>query len=269
MTDVLQRPSAKGGSPAGPRPDGAGAPLYDTAAVLLRHARLMILVPAVTFAIAVAFAWSSRDYAATARITPQNEQPNLSSLMGVAAQLGVANPVGRQNESVDFYADLIKSREILDSVALTTFRFTAGRDDTDTLSGTYIDLNQIKGRNDYDRIYRARRMLDRKVTTTLKRTSGLVTIQTRAKWGRLAEQMNRRILELVNQFNLQRRQTAARAEREFLDRRLADIKSQLEDAQGALRSFQERNRSWQSDPALSLDMLNRQRRVDVAKQAYE
>jgi uncharacterized protein involved in exopolysaccharide biosynthesis len=269
MTDVLDRSVGKREERYEGEPAVTPAPLYDTAAALLRHVRIILFVPAVMAIIMVGFSWTTRQYVATSKITPKSLESNVSALAGMAAQFGLTGaPGSRQNESVDFYADLVKSREVIDSLAVTTFTFTAGRDGGDTLSGTYVALNKIKGKTDFERLVRARRRLEGRINVTVKRASGLVTVQTRAKWGLLAEQMNRRLLDLVNEFNLKRRQTAAGAEREFYDRRMEDVSKQLQDAQAALRVFLERNRSYQGDPALMQEMQNRTRKVDEAQQLY-
>ncbi len=270
MTDVLERSSAVRTAPRGNAPDDPmSAPLLETMAVLLKHIRIMVIVPLVIFSLAVLNARSRREYMAQSRFSPAAQSTENGGLLGMAAQLGVGMQAGRQNESVDFYADLLRSREVLDSLAATSFRFTAEPDDRDTLSGTYIQLYQFKGRNDFDRTYRARRKLEATVSVTLKRQSGLVTVQVRAKWGRLAEQMNRRLLDIINEFNLQRRRTTAGSERAFLESRLQAVGAELADDQATLRLFLERNRAYQDDPRLSLEMQNRSRKVDQTQQIYQ
>ena len=265
MTDVLEKRSTGRRDLAFTERGEAGAPLYDTLAALLRHPRVMVLVTAFCFSLAVLAAFLRADFTATSRLTPQASESNLAQFSGVAAQLGVAMPTTpRQNESVDFYADLLKSRELLDSLAVTRFRFAAAPGDT--LEGTYMDIYQLTGRTEFDRLFKARRRLEGKISVSVKRQSALVTLQVKAKWGTLAEQMNRRLLNLVNSFNLQRRQTQAHAEREFLDQRLQVVGDDLRDVQATQRGFLERNRSWENDPALALQMQNLTRRVTEVQQ---
>jgi hypothetical protein len=104
----------------------------------------------------------------------------------------------------------------------------------------------------------------------------VVTVQTRAKWGRLAEQMNRRLLDVANQFNLKRRQTQARSERAFLENRLAEVSKDMDSAQGLNRAFLQRNRVYQDDPSLAAQAQNLSRKVaevqsarDALLQSYE
>jgi uncharacterized protein involved in exopolysaccharide biosynthesis len=267
MTDIIKSPQSL------PAPRDAavtGVPLDDppllgTLAIVLRHLRTMVLVPLGTAALAVGLTLLTRGYTATSKITPQTEESGVAGLAGMAAQFGVAVG-GRQNESVDFYADLFRSRELMDSLAVSRYRFEASPGDT--LEGTYMDLMGIEGEG-ASRLFAARRKISGKVSVSAKRTASLLTITTKAKWGMLAEQLNRRLLDLVNSFNLERRQTQARAERAFLESRLAEAETEMTQAQNADRAFRERNRVFEGDPALSARAANLGRRVNESAQTFE
>ena len=57
-------------------------------------------------------------------------------------------------------------------------------------------------------------------TTSLK--TGVITVTVHAKYPELAVQIAQGLLDQVNAFNLSRRQESASAEREFIERRLAE-----------------------------------------------
>jgi uncharacterized protein involved in exopolysaccharide biosynthesis len=267
MTDLIKSPQAL---PAGREEVVTVTPLDDppllgTLAIVLRHLPVMVLVPLATAALAIGMTLLTRAYTAVSKITPQTEENSVAGLVGVAAQFGMTVG-GRQNESVDFYADLFKSRELMDSLAVTRYRFAAAPGDT--LEGTYIELMGIKG-DSFSSVVAARRHLSSRVSVSVKRTASLLTITTKAKWGMLAEQLNRRLLDLANSFNLHRRQTQARAERAFLEARLTAAEAELAEAQDADRAFRERNRVFEGDPALSARAQNLGRRVNQAAQTFE
>ncbi|HEY4954941.1 MAG TPA: hypothetical protein VII02_08650, partial [Gemmatimonadaceae bacterium] len=75
----------------------------------------------------------------------------------------------------------------------------------------------------------------------------------------LAVQIAQGLLDQVNAFNLNRRQESASAEREFIEKRLAEAQAQLSQAEDNLQSFLTENRDFRSSPSLQLgfDRLNR------------
>ena len=267
MTDVIRPPAAGRERTAPTR--GPDPPLAAIVGVVLRHLGILFFVPLITFALTVWVVISGREYYAQSRLSPQAQQSDASGLASLAATFGMGLPSARSNESLDFYADLLKSREILDSVAMTSFRFAAGPTESDTLSGTYLDLYEINGPNLNARLTRARGRLARDISATVRRPAGVVTLRTTAKWPRLAEQVNRRLLDLVNQFNTHRRQSQAGAERRFLEGRLDTARQELDEARNENRRFLEKNRVWQGDPRLSFEMQQLNQQVLLRQQVFE
>src|SRR5437868_6884485 len=79
-----------------------------------------------------------------------------------------------------------------------------------------------------------RRVLDRLddlVAVTINRDAGLVRVRVVTRWPELSVLINRRILELINTANLERRQTQAGAERRFIETRLAQAGEELHAAE--------------------------------------
>jgi uncharacterized protein involved in exopolysaccharide biosynthesis len=80
--------------------------------------------------------------------------------------------------------------------------------------------------------------------------------------------VSRRLLELVNDFNLRRRQTQAGAEREFDARRAAAALDTLRAAEAALADFRASNIDFSRSPRLGTREAELQRRVTLAQQIY-
>ena len=80
--------------------------------------------------------------------------------------------------------------------------------------------------------------------------------------------MNRRLLELVTEFNQERRQSQAAAERRFVEARREEAKGELEEAERNLQRFLEQNRSYESSPQLVFEAQRLQRSVDINQQLY-
>jgi uncharacterized protein involved in exopolysaccharide biosynthesis len=238
--------------------------------VLLRHWRLLLILPLGGMIAATLFTMAfGQSYVAESRFMPQVADGDVSRLAGLAAQFGVN--IGGQTDpaqSVDFYGELVESREILTRLAATEFRFVTKTGGADTITGTLDRVYGVEGRTAEDRWNAAAALLRSQVSVqTGLRSAGLVTVTTRAEWPDLAVQMNRRLLELVNDFNLRRRQSQAAAERRFVEGRLHEARRDVEAAEGALAVFLERNRVVES-PQLRFQQDRLQSRVDLARQVY-
>jgi len=72
----------------------------------------------------------------------------------------------------------------------------------------------------------------------------------------------------LNAFNTQYRQSQAREQRRFVEQRLADGANELRDAEENLRTFYERNRSWQQSPQLTFEEGRLRRQVEIRQELY-
>jgi uncharacterized protein involved in exopolysaccharide biosynthesis len=202
------------------------------------------------------------EYRAESALIPQAAGPSGSELAGLAAQFGVRVGSDVDSERPEFYAALLTSREFLQDAVLTTYRFPIGDNFQDTLEGTLVDIYGVRARTPKERTRRAIRVLKSHVTATASLTTGIVTLRTTAQWPELAERINRRLLKFVNDFNLEKRQSRARMQRHFVEERLEEAQGQLQEAEGTLRVFHERNRQYRDSPLLILEAARLQRRVD-------
>jgi uncharacterized protein involved in exopolysaccharide biosynthesis len=98
--------------------------------------------------------------------------------------------------------------------------------------------------------------------------TGTVHLTTSAPHPGLAEQINRRLLDLAQQFNVERRQTTAGAEREFVEGRLEAALAELSASEADLERFLEENRRYQESPQLTFRHGTLMRRVALRQQVY-
>lgn len=247
-----------------------GSPALGFLAALLRQRRLVVVLPIVFGVLALGLSLLSRSYVAESKFLPQSSEENLSRLAGLATQFGL--PLGltsnNQGQSPDFYATLIKSREVLLQAALTPYHVPVGAALRDTLSGTLVDFLHIRGGAAEDVDKAAVRALDQRAFVSVDPRAGVVQLETVAPYGALAEQVNRRLLQLVQQFNQSKRQSMATAERVFTEQRLAVARSALDSAEDALSRFIQKNRIYQDSPELVLEYNRLQRRVDLRQQVF-
>jgi len=244
--------------------------MYAELNILLRHRRLFIWVPIVSTIVALlmALAWG-RDYIAESRFVP-NSSDQLARVSGIAAQFGLMlNGSGAPSESPEFYTELLGSRELLTAAVLTEYRFAKRPGGKDSVSASLVDLYEVTRSTPEATVLASVEKLrtNLSISTGLRR-AGIVSVATTAPWRDLSIQINRRLLGLVNDFNLRQRQSQAAAERRFVEGRLAQARDSLEQAENRLAGFLEQNRQYQASPRLLFESQRLQRRVDLAQGVY-
>lgn len=238
--------------------------------VLLRHLRLLIVVPVVAVLLAVAL-WlvKGQDYVAASALKPQAVASNASRLAGLAAQFGISSIPGSESESPEFYAALLTSSDLLRATAQTEYVFATDESREDTTRGTLLDIYPLDEEMPAaDQLRNAVDRLRGQVSAGSDLSSGLVRLRTRAEWPELAVQINRRMIDLLHEFNVARRQTQASAEREFIESRMAEAEAEYLDAESKLRAFLESNRAITASPQLMFEQNRLQRRVTLREQIY-
>jgi|GEM_PF-394573 len=247
----------------------AAAPVHsglDVLALLVRERRLLIGLPLITLLSALAFSLLlPRLYAVESRFTPESSSSSLSRFAGLAGQLGFDLPTPEGGESLDFYAELLESRELLRELALTEFRF---EDDGRTLDGNLVELLEVKGDSPDERVRNTVEVLEDLVTARPDNAAQMVTLESAAPWPALAVEVNGRIIELVQEFNVDRRQTRAAAERQFTEARLAEAQAELTAAEDQLARFLSDNRRFEESPQLVFQNQRLQQRVAMRQELY-
>ena len=203
-------------------------------------------------------------YAATASFVPDNPaQSRLpAGLAGLASQFGV-NLGAEASRSPAFYADLIRSREIL-SGALAANIAGAQPGDSITVSGLY----RITGSTPEQRLDEGIKELRRRITLAVDQRTNVVRVTIEAPRAAAARDVLQLLLDRLADFNIHTRQTTAGERRKFIEGRVASSERQLQSAEEALRAFYEKNRQWQSSPQLRFEEQRLNRQVAVQQELY-
>ena len=227
---------------------------------LLRHPRLLIISPLVGMLLFVA---SARlvpvMYVAESQFLPQIST-TVSTVFGF--------PVPSQGEGVDFYETLLGSRQFLKEISLSEYRFLkAGAEDSTV--GNILEIFEIDEPTHEERLLAAARLLRRSIIKVgIDRQTNIMTLETTTSWPELSVQLNRRLLDHTNNFNLERRQSQVRTERIFVEGRMHARAEELKTAEDELERFLDRNRSLESSPQLQFQRGRIQRRVNLAAGVY-
>ncbi|MEP6618919.1 MAG: hypothetical protein ABJE47_06380 [bacterium] len=235
--------------------------------ILLRYRLLIIGVPVIVAAYVVAGrVMGGSTYIATSRFVAEGGGTDASRFSGLASQLGVNLPKAN-GESLEFYAQLVTSQDLLRDVVLTTYPDSAGSSGAGA-GHTLLDIYGIPAGDNDERILRGVAQLRRTITVTPDDKANVITVVASAKRPGLAVAINRRILELINTFNLRKRQSKAAAERTFVEGRVAAAQGELAASETALKSFLETNRQFKGSPELTVEEARLQRRVELRQQVF-
>jgi uncharacterized protein involved in exopolysaccharide biosynthesis len=211
---------------------------------LLRHRALVIGCALLLGAAAAAWAFSrERTYTSSSSFMPEARQ---SAVGGLAAQLGLSLPGTSGTESPEFYSDLLKSHEILGTAVTTAYTVPVVLPRPTTL----VELYHVKGETPALRRDEAIKRLKKDVDVSISPRTSVVTLKVSALSAELAQQINQRLLALLSDFNLRRRQSRASEERRFAEERLGTVKAELRVAEDRLQSFLQSNRDYQHSPSL-------------------
>ena len=246
------------------RPAGPQLSLLTLVTTALEY-RVSILRWAVVTAVLVVLVglMLPRSYTVSASFVPQARRAP-SSLSGLATQLGISIP-SEPGQSPSFYADLLKSRPILQAVASSHYALVVNGD---SVSGTLADVLKIDDETEVLRRDAAVDELMRAVTVGLTQRTGVVSVDVKTRYAELSVQICQRLLGLLNSFNLETRQSQAAAERQFVEGRLRDAKQDLRLAEDALQAFLLRNRDYRNAPELSFQQDRLSRELVVQQQVY-
>lgn len=250
---------------------GRGGDLVSLASLgsaILRHMRLIVWSVVLLVGLLVTGGILSANYISESQFAPASASSTLQGLMGVAAQLGITSGNLGGGQSVDFYAGLLESRDLMTQAVEHQYSIHTGGGPEGTAVGTLIDLYRVSGRSHDDQVLRAVTKLQGQMSIDVDETANTVTLKVKARWPDLSEQINRVLIDAVNHFNVTQAQTQAGVERRFVEGRLAAAQVSLDSAENSLRDFLEQNRSVQNSPRLVFEQQRLQARVDLRQGLY-
>ncbi|MEX0907122.1 MAG: GNVR domain-containing protein [Gemmatimonadota bacterium] len=243
--------------------------LVEIANVILRNWRLIVVLP-LLIALVVGI-WSlsgDRSYAASASFMSQGgEGRGTGGAAALAQQFGLSLGADRPGESPQFYVDLLKSRTVLRQAAESVYEIPtdAGRVWRGTLV-EYWEFDQDLGPVPPWR--RATESLEKNISASVGRETGVIRLTVSTDHPVLSERIAERLLVLLNEYNLEVRQTRAQEEGRFIGGRITEAQAELLAAEGALQEFLQQNREFGNSPELVFEHERLQRRVMMRQEVY-
>jgi hypothetical protein len=162
------------------------------------------------------------------------------------------------------YVQLIQSRALLEPIALDTFVVAeeGGR------QVTFIDLLQIKAPTRERAVTAAVGALNGMIAASEEKKIGGVTVSVKTKWPSVSLALANRLVQRINQFNLETRKSQAAAERQFVEAQAVESERALRDAEDRLQGFLQANRDIGGSPGLGFERDRLQREVLRRNQLY-
>jgi uncharacterized protein involved in exopolysaccharide biosynthesis len=233
---------------------------------LLANRRLSFGIPAAFFVLVVGIGLiSNRRYSSTLSFVPQVSAGEGGGLGSLVASLGVSLPTLDLTQSPDFYSSLIQSNQFLHELVDGPY---VVRTDDDTLRGSLIlfygldDSPYLRSRE------RAIELLRDKLLVRTDPKSGIVRVTVRADYAALAYQIAERTLSEINRFNNVTRHAQAGQEREFIARRVAEARRELQIASDSEVAFLDQNRQYQNSADLIFEHDRLDREVSMRTDLY-
>ena len=242
--------------------------LIEIGTTILRGWRLIITVP-VILAIA-AGTWSltrDRAYSASASFVQQpGEGRDVGGAGAIAEQFGLRLNTDR-GRSPEFYVELLRSISVLRQAVETEYELQ--KVDGERWKGTlieYWELDETTGV--LPPWHQAADALNGAISTSVSRETGVLTLTVTSGSPSLAEQIAARLMELLNDFNLQVRQSRAHEESRFISGLLADARAELLAAEKALQDFLRQHRGFRNSPEMLFEHDRLQRHVTMRHEVY-
>jgi uncharacterized protein involved in exopolysaccharide biosynthesis len=228
---------------------------------LLRERRFIVGMALASFVLVSAYGLlRPRTFSATASFLRQAPKTP-SSLSGLAAQFGVALPMQELQQSPAFYTDLIKTREVLGATVDTVYTTS-----DDSTPRSLVEILEATGSTPGRRRELAIRRLRQRVYAGEANRTGVINLRVTTKDASLSLQLLERILQRVNVFNLETRQSQAAAERRFTEQRYQETQRELRDSEDRLQEFLTSNRNYANSPQLTFQHDRLQRQVELQQQ---
>jgi hypothetical protein len=231
------------------------------AVIARRRWRLLVALPLVAAAVATGVSLlRGPDFVAQSRLSPEQPGGSRMQLGGLVSQLGIASSLGGSTENLRFYAEVLRSADLLRATVEHPLGAEAG-------AATLLDVHGGEAVGPA-RVGAAVYALNKRMNIGLEPESNLLTLRTRGRTRELAVATNRALLTQLDVFNRERRQSRAGAERQFLEERLAETSAELAEAEAALAGYIESNRRFEESAATSLQVEQLRRRVVLANTKY-
>lgn len=234
-------------------------------AVILRRWQLTMALPlAVAGAALAATALMPARYASVASFQPVPRRLAVTGIGALGAFAQLSPSLGtRSPDSPHFYADLLRSRELLERALLSRIPPNGAG-----ARRRLLDVLDPRGDTPEERLESGVRRLRRMVSTMVDPRTSIVTFAVTAREALTAQATVALLLDGLNEAIVRRRSLQAGESRRFAEARLHAADSALKRAATRLRAFRSANRRWEESRALAFEEARLRRDLMLREEIY-
>jgi uncharacterized protein involved in exopolysaccharide biosynthesis len=239
--------------------------LLSLANILLRWRRTIVILGTIGLVIGLVLGLTStRLYQSSATFVPQGSESGASAGLALAAQIGIRLPTAGGTWGPPMYVTLLGSRALLEPIARDTIIVAeqGGR------RVPMMDLLKVKETTPARRADAAVRALSTIVSASEVKGIGAVKVSAKTPWPSVSLALAQLLVNSVNDFNAQTRQSQAAAERQFVERQAGEAEHELRASEDRLQAFLQSNREIMGSPQLTFERDRLQRDVSLRQQIY-
>lgn len=185
-----------------------------------------------------------------------------ANLSGIAAQFGVNLGSNDGDQTPQFFADLATGQQVLSGV------LDAMVDSAGGVPRTVLDQLAPTGSTSAERREQGLRLLRRVISVSTSLKTGVTTASVTLRDAALSQRVATAWFASLNSVNLSLRQSQASADRRFTERRAADVRAELQQAEDRLQRFAVQNTGFERSPELRVQYDRLQREVLTRTQVY-
>lgn len=249
-----------------PPEDREDVSIFDLLTPLVRRRRLIILTALACglLTAAIVLILPPRYTALTTFVPEAPKESSLStSLSGLASQFGLGAQAATPY-SADFMADVLKSREIRESILATEFPDPNSRQGT--VNRPLLEMLDVRGATPRQRVEKGLLELEEATSIIVDKRTAVVSLRVTLKNSDLAARVANRMVEELNTFNVERRRSQSGEERLFTERRLEELRQELAAAEDELIRFLQRNRLFSEFSVAAVGARRLERRVQLKQE---
>ena len=245
-----------------PRSPGDEVSLINVLNIFLRQRRFILAVAsALALMTAAVVLLARKTYTVESSfIIQKRDQPPAA---GIAAQLGMDISSADASQSPAFYAALVKTPDVLDRLVDSTF--TTSSDPKPQKLAIIWDVAKRTPEATRRAVIDG---LQDAISSSVAQKLDLVLISVKTDDPQLSKELAEAILHQVNWFNLQTRQSRAAAERQFDERLVAEVGTDLRQAEDETQQFMQRNQQPRMSAQLEMEKQRLTRRLEILNARY-
>ncbi|MGA3286498.1 MAG: Wzz/FepE/Etk N-terminal domain-containing protein [Bacteroidota bacterium] len=197
-------------------------------------------------------------YTAETTILPELEK---NKMLGMISSLDLASATGLslgETPVSKLYPLIIKSSRVLHEVIYTKYKTQEFTDSVDL-----IRFWKIAAKSEDENYEAALKILRNRMDVTFDNKLGTLIFKVDMEEPKLAADVANCVTRQLDEYTRKKRKTGVILQREFIEKRLQEIKAALETAEDSLTSFRSKNRRITDSPELMIDQERLTRSVQI------